>query len=99
MGEEEEEEEEKRRHTDVLEAPHELSLPETQKNQSVTWLSASKDLGIHELCALPTDFSKQTGSSRFASEDVVQGQLGDCCKLETIDQDLSRTRLPTLPYD
>ena len=39
-----------------------------------------KDLGITELSSMPANFSMQTGHSRFAAEDICQGQLGDCCK-------------------
>jgi hypothetical protein len=54
------------------------SLPERHRSGKVEWKSASRDLGITDLCTHPESLAAQTGTSRFAPEDVCQGQLGDC---------------------
>jgi len=54
------------------------SLPEQFRSGKVEWKSASRDLGITDLCSHPESLAAQTGTSRFAPEDVCQGQLGDC---------------------
>ena len=58
------------------------SLPERLRSGQADWKSASRDLGITDLCTHPASLASQTGTSRFAPEDVCQGTLGDCkCSL------------------